>query len=151
MTQPVPAGYHNATPVLCVAHLNDAAEFYRQAFAAEVCGRLWSPTGKAAGLEIRIGDSRIMLLDESPERALQSPTDLGGRSGMVHLYLPDAETVFERVVAAGARVVEPMQRQYWGDVSGLLEDPYGHRWILARRVEDLSAEEILTRGPTSPM
>jgi PhnB protein len=151
MAAPVPSGYHNATAVLCVSHLNDATEFYRQAFGAKEHRRLWSPSGKVAGQEVSIGDSRIMLMSESPERGLQSPKSLGACSGIVHLFLADAEDVFARATSAGASVVEPLTRQYWGDLTGMLEDPYGHRWIIAQRLEDLSEEEILTRGPTSPM
>jgi len=151
MAAPVPTGYHNATPVLCVSHLNDATEFYRQAFRAEERGKLWSANGRVTGQEIAIGDSRIMLVVESTERGLQSPKSLGACSGIVHLYLPDAEDVFERAVSAGATVVEPLLQQYWGDLVGMVQDPYGHRWIIARRMEDLTDEEILTRGPTTPM
>ena len=151
MAAPVPDGYHNATPVLCVSHLNDATEFYRQAFGAEEGRRLWSPHGKVVGQEIRIGDSRIMLVAESPERRLRPPKSLGGCSGIVHLYLADAEDLLERATAAGAEIVEPLRKQYWGDLTGMLEDPFGHRWIIARRFEDLTDDEILTRGPTSPM
>lgn len=151
MAAPVPAGYHNATPVLCVSHLNDATEFYRQAFGAEEGSRLWSPNGKVAGQEISIGDSRILLVVESAERGLAHPKALGGCSAIVHLYLPDAEDVFDRAQNAGATVVEPLDKQYWGDLTGMLQDPYGHRWIIARHLEDLTDEEILSRGPTSPM
>jgi PhnB protein len=151
MIDPVPAGYHTATPVLFVSHLTDAVEFYRQAFGAEQEGRLWAPTGKLAGMEVRIGDSRLRILAESPERDFRAPTSLHGRTGMVHLYLPDAPAVFERAQSAGATVVEPLKEQYWGDESGVLEDPYGHRWFIARHIEDLTAEDILSRGPTTPL
>ena len=102
------------------------------------------------GLEIRIGDSRIRILDEAPERDFRAPTTLEGRTGMVHLYLPNAAEIFERAQKAGGVVVEPLNEQYWGDLSGVLEDPHGHRWFIAQRIEDLTSEEILSRGPTTP-
>jgi PhnB protein len=150
MVDPVPAGYHTATPVLFVSHLTDAIEFYQQAFEATEEIRLWAPTGKLAGLEIRIGDSRIRILSEAPERDFRAPTSLQGRTGMVHLYLPNAQEVFERAQKNGATLVEPLNEQYWGDLCGIVEDPYGHRWFIAQHIEDLTAEEILSRGPTTP-
>ena len=151
MVDPVPTGYHTATPVLFVSHLTDAIEFYQQAFGAEEQGRLWAPTGRLAGMEISIGDSRIRILSESPERQFRAPTSLEGRSGMVHLYLPDAMAAFQRAQKAGASEVEPLNEQYWGDLCGILEDPYGHRWFIAQQIEDLTPEEILGRGPTTPL
>lgn len=151
MVDPVPAGYHTATPVLFVSHLTDAIEFYQQAFGAKEHGRLWAPTGKLAGMEISIGGSRIRILAESSERGFGAPTSLQGRTAMVHLYLPDASAAFKRAQQAGATEVEPLNEQYWGDLCGVLEDPHGHRWFIAQHIEDLSPEEILGRGPTTPL
>jgi uncharacterized glyoxalase superfamily protein PhnB len=145
---PVPEGFRTVTPYLVVDGASDAIEFYQQAFGAEELSRLPGPKGKLMHALIRIGDSRIMLTDEFPQSGSRSPHAVGGSPVTIHLYVPDADATFERAVAAGAKITLPLADAFWGDRYGRLEDPFGHRWSIATRKEDLSREEILSRAPT---
>jgi uncharacterized glyoxalase superfamily protein PhnB len=145
---PIPEGFHTVTPHLVVNHAADAIEFYRQAFGAEEISRMAGPKGKLMHAEIRIGDSRVMLVDEFPDHGKRGPRPAGGSPVAIHLYVEDADAAFERAVAAGARVVTPLEDSFWGDRYGRIEDPFGHHWSIATRTEDLTREEILMRAPT---
>ena len=91
---------------------------------------------------IRIGDSALMLVDESPEWGMLGPKALKDSPITVHLYVEDVDAVVEQAVAAGARVTMPIADTFWGDRYGQLEDPFGHRWSVATRKRDVSPEEM---------
>lgn len=144
--KPVPEGYHSVTPYLIVKGAAKAIEFYKQAFGAKEIFRMPQPDGKIGHAEIQIGDSRIMLADEFPERNIRGPESLDGTPVMIHLYVNDVDTVAKRAVAAGAKEIRPVQDQFYGDRSGMFADPFGHQWNISTHVEDLSAEEIGKRA-----
>jgi PhnB protein len=143
--KPIPDGYHTLTPYLIVKGAARALEFYAKALGAKELYRLADPSGKVGHAEMKIGDSPFMLADEFPERGAVSPEGREGRSVSFLIYVPDVDAAFARAVAAGASVVRPVQDQFYGDRSGMLEDPFGHRWTLATHVEDVSPEEMERR------
>ena len=143
--KPIPDGYHSATPYLIVKDAARAIEFYKQAFGATELVRLAEPSGKVAHAEIQIGDSPIMISEESPDWGNYSPQSLGGSPVGVHLYVEDVDAVTSQAVAAGAKVLIPVADQFYGDRSGRLADPFGHFWILATHKEDVTREEMARR------
>jgi PhnB protein len=144
----VPRGYPTATPHLVVADVAAAIEFYARAFGAEEMFRLTTPGGDVAHAELRIGDSVVMLAGEDEAWGNRAPGSLGGTAVRIHLYVPDADALAERAVAAGATLLIPVAHQFYGDRSGRLADPFGHEWILASRYEDLTPEEMQDRFVT---
>ena len=138
---PVP----RATPYLCCNDAARAIEFYKQAFGATEAMRLSEPGGRIGHAEIRIGDAPIMLSDEYPEMDVRSPQSLGGSPVLIHLYVDDVDALASRAVAAGAKLLRPVADQFYGDRSGTLTDPFGHRWMIATRKEDVSAAEMQKR------
>jgi len=144
--QPVPAGYHTATPYLVIKGAAKAIDFYKAAFGATELVRLDTPDGNLMHAEIKIGDSPIMLCDECPDWNALSPLTIGGTAVSIVLYVTDVDTVVSRAVAAGAALVMPVADQFWGDRMGTVVDPFGHKWSLATHVEDVSPEEISKRA-----
>ncbi len=140
--KPIPENMHTLTPHLVCDGAAEAIEFYRRAFGAEELGRVPGPDGKLLHGLIRIGDSNLMLVDESPQWGSFGPKSLKGTPVTLHLYVKDVDTVTQRAVAAGARVVMPVEEMFWGDRYGVVEDPFGHRWSVATHVRDASPEEI---------
>jgi len=138
---PVP----RATPYLCCKDAARAIEFYKKAFGATEAIRLSEPGGRIGHAEIRIGDAPIMLSDEYPEMDVRSPQSLGGSPVLIHLYVDDVDALASRAVAAGAKLLRPVADQFYGDRSGTLTDPFGHRWMIATRKEDVSAAEMQKR------
>ncbi|QEM70261.1 VOC family protein [Geobacter sp. FeAm09] len=144
--KPIPDGYHTATPYLIITNAAKAIEFYKEAFGATECMRLPKPDGKLMHAEIVIGDSPVMLCDESPEWHALSPQTLGGTAVSIVLYVADVDEVVNRAVAAGATLLMPVADQFWGDRMGTVADPFGHKWSIATHTEDVAPEEIGARA-----
>jgi PhnB protein len=143
---PVPEQYGSVTPSLTVSPCAEAIEFYARAFAAvETAPRMTGPDGRVAHAEIRIGDSLVMLSDESPEAPTRSPRSLGATTAVMFVYTDDVDAMWERAIAAGATEIFPLELQFYGDKGGRIEDPFGHQWGLAQHVEDVSPEEMERR------
>jgi PhnB protein len=145
-TKPVPDGYHTATPYLIVQGAAQALDFYARAFGAEEVMRYEVGGGKLGHAEFRIGDSIVMLADEHPEMGYKGPKTYGGTPVSLALYVEDVDGLFERAVAAGAKVLRAVQDQFYGDRTGTLEDPFGHVWTIATHKEDLTSEEMRERA-----
>ena len=142
---PIPAGYHSVTPYLISADAAASIEFYKAAFNATELMRLPGTGGKVMHAEVRIGDSAVMLSDESPEMNAKSPRSYGGTPVSLMVYVEDVDALFAQAIAAGGKQIRPVQDQFYGDRAGMLEDPSGHTWTLATHVEDLTPEEIAQR------
>jgi uncharacterized glyoxalase superfamily protein PhnB len=140
--QPVPKGYHTVTPSLVVADAAKAIDFYKKALGAEELMRFPAPDGRIMHAEIRIGDSTVMLGDEMLEQGVRGPRSLGGTPVGFFIYGDNVDSAWKRAVDAGAREVMPLADQFWGDRTGCLEDPFGHRWWLAQHLRDLTPEEL---------
>jgi uncharacterized glyoxalase superfamily protein PhnB len=91
---------------------------------------------------IRIGDSNVMLVDESPQWGCLGPKSLKGSPVTIHLAVEDVDAVVDRAVEAGAKIKMPVQDMFWGDRYGVIEDPFGHNWSVATHVRDVSPEEL---------
>lgn len=151
--KPIPDGYHSVTPYLSIQGAANALAFYKRAFGAEEIYRMGMPDGKIGHAEIQIGDSRIMLADEMPEMpdaVCQSPQSLHGTTVGLCIYVHDVDAQFQRAVAAGATVKRAVKDQFYGDRSGVLEDPFGHIWTLATHIENVSPEEMAKRMASMP-
>jgi PhnB protein len=143
---PIPAGYHAVTPYLSIRGAARAIEFYKKAFGAAEVMRMPGPDGKLGHAEIRIGDSRVMLSDEYPEMAFMGPQTRGGSTVHIHLYVKDVDATTARAVAAGAKLIRPIEDKFYGDRTASIEDPFGHIWHLATHKEDLSMAELRRRA-----
>lgn len=144
-TKPIPDGFHTVTPHLTVSDAAKAIEFYKAAFGADELQRCQMDGGPILHASIAIGDSVVMLNDEFPDHGSLGPQN-GQSSVTIHLYVEDADAWFERAKGAGAEVVFPIENTFWGDRFGLLCDPFGHRWAVATRQEDLTPEETMERA-----
>ncbi len=143
----VPAGFHTVTPALTVREAERAIEFYKRAFGAEECMRFLGPDEKSImHAQVKIGDSIIMVGEEHFETGCRGPQSLGGTPVSFYLYVEDADKAFARAVSAGAKVDMPVADMFWGDRCGRLTDPFGHKWSLATRKENLTPEEMRKRS-----
>jgi PhnB protein len=142
--KPIPDGYHSVTPYLIINGAADAIEFYKKAFGATELFRM-DHEGKVGHAELKIGDSPIMLADESTEMGYKSPTTLGGTPVSIMIYVDDVDTIFKQAIGAGGEQQKAVQDQFYGDRSGTLKDPFGHVWHVATHVEDVSPQEMEKR------
>jgi PhnB protein len=144
--QPIPEGYHSVTPYLMLSNTAKAIDFYKEVFGATERLRLSMPDGKVGHAELNMGDSVVMLADECPALEATSPERIGGSPVHILLYVEDVDAVVSRAVAAGAKLLKPVENQFYGDRSGSLTDPFGHKWTIATHVEDVSPEETARRA-----
>jgi PhnB protein len=142
----IPDGYHAVTPYLACGDAARAIEFYKKAFGAAEVIRIPGPNGTIGHAEVKIGDSRVMLTDEYREMDFLSPLTRGGTTVHIHLYVADADKMAERAVAAGAKLLHPVQDKFYGDRTGSVQDPFGHVWHLATHTEDVSLAELKKRA-----
>lgn len=142
---PIPAGYHSVTPYLIVNGGAAALEFYKTAFGAKEKVRMPHPDGRIGHAELLIGTSHLMLADENPDVNARAPQAGVPLSVSIVLYVKDVDKVFERAVNSGARVERPLRNEFYGDRTGTLIDPYGHRWHIHTHVEDVSPKEMQRR------
>lgn len=134
---------NTVTPHLVCKDAEKAIEFYKKAFGAEERFRLDTPDGKKVlHASLRIGNSAIMLADEFPDWGSVGPETLKGTPVVIHLYVEDADSVFDRAVQSGATVTMQLQDMFWGDRDGQVRDPFGHSWSVATHVRDVSLEEM---------
>lgn len=145
-TRPLRRGYHTPTPYLTVEEAAQAIEWYKQAFGAAVRARVETPNGKIGHAELEIGDSLIMLCDPLPQFAHRAPTELGGTSVGIFVYFEDVDAAVKQAVEAGATLTMEVADLFWGDRFGTVTDPFGHVWLMATHVEDLTPEEIAERA-----
>jgi len=144
---PIPEGYTSVTPYLIVKDAAKAIEYYKKVFGAKEIFRMDGPNGKIGHAELQIGNARIMLADENPSmgQGHSSATSIGSSPVSLYLYIPDVDRVVERAVAEGAKIIKPIQDQFYGDRSGFIQDPFGHFWGIATHVEDVSPQEMEAR------
>ena len=141
----VPEGYHTVTPYLTCKNTAQAIEFYKSVFGATETVCMKGPDGKIGHAELKIGDSHIMLADEFPGMNAAPTPGVKNACG-IFLYLENVDNVFNRAVAAVAKVDMPLDNQFLGDRYGKITDPFGHQWGLAQQVEDVAPEEIARRS-----
>ncbi len=157
--KPEAMGVHRVTPHLVCAGAAKAIDFYKEAFGATEMMRLPGPDGRLMHALLIINGSSVMLVDEFPQMVVYAPTTLKGTSVTIHLIVDDVDAYANRAVAAGATVVMPVADQFWGDRYGIIADPFGHHWSIAKpSKEQPSHEELQARmasitaecGPDGP-
>jgi PhnB protein len=149
MVKPIPDEYPRVTPYLIVDGAGAAIDFYRSVFGATERGRMPAPGDKIGHAELEIGDSLVMLADESPEMGAAGPRSVGGTPVTLLVYVEDVDSVFDRAVQAGAKPLAAVEDKFYGDRSGQFEDPFGHRWSVATHVEDVPPDEMSKRMEAS--
>ena len=144
--KPIPDGYQRLTPYICVDGAAAAIDFYAKVFGAQERMRMPSPGGKVGHAELLIGDALLMLADEHPDMGVHGPKSVGGTPTTLNLYVDDVDAVFARATEEGAKVLRPVEDQFYGDRTGQFEDPFGHRWSVATHIEDVPPDEMQRRA-----
>ena len=145
--KPIPDGFNTVSAYLIVKNSVEALEFYQKALGAEAGIRMPTPDGQGTmHAEMRIGNSTVLLTDENPQWEMKSPETLGGSAQSLHIYVDDADKLFNRAVEAGCTVRAPLMDAFWGDRFGKVTDPFGHEWGIATHKEDVPAEEMGKRA-----
>jgi len=144
---PIPDGFHTVTPQLILDNAAQGIDWYKKALGAEEVTRATGPDGKILHADLKIGNSHIMVNDAMG--GAKGPNAFGGSPMSLWVYVENCDALFNRAVAAGAKVQDgPMGKmadQFWGDRCGTLTDPQGYRWTIATHKEDLTPQEMKQR------
>ena len=138
---PAPAGYTRLTTFFAVPECAKAIDFYRSVFGAEVVRRMEAADGSIMHAELRFGDTLVQLSEPMPDFGIVGPPATGNAFTLTR-WVPDPDAVYERAVAAGATVVAAVDDAFSGDRMGVLRDPFGVRWCIARHDRDVPDAEI---------
>jgi PhnB protein len=131
-------------PYLQFTNTGEAIAWYSRVFGAkEVRARLVAPDGTCMNAEIEIEGTRLMLADEMPAIGSTSPATLGATSVVLDLHVERSDEIFARALEAGAKQIYPLADQFYGDRAGRVRDPFGHHWIIATRIREVSEAEMV--------
>ncbi|MCI0622468.1 MAG: VOC family protein [Acidobacteria bacterium] len=129
-------------------HVRDAAkaiEFYGKAFGAKEKFRLTEPSGRIGHAELDFDGTTLMLADEFPEYNIKGPQAIGGTSVTIHIHVDNADEVIRRAVNAGAEIEMEPKDEFYGERSGCVRDPFGHRWNVGHSIAEVSPAEMQRR------
>jgi PhnB protein len=137
--KPIPAGYHTITPYLTVREAAKVVDFLKQAFSAELShDPIKRPDGKIMHAQVKIGDSRVMLAEES-EMAKASASTL-------YVYFANVDDMYRQAVKAGGKTIMEPTDMFYGDRCGGVKDPSGNSWMIATHKEDVAPQELKKRA-----
>jgi PhnB protein len=133
----LPNGFHTITPNIVADDAEGAVAFLKKAFGAAENYRLTTSDGKITHCELQLGDSILNLgaaMEGWPAHSL-----------VAQIYVEDSDTVFERAVQAGAKIIMPMTDMFFGSREGRISDPFGNVWTIATLKEAVAPEEMQRR------
>jgi PhnB protein len=139
--KPIPEGYTSLTPFLVIDGAAEAIEFYTSVFGATLIEKMDGPNGSIAHAELDFGNGRLQLSDPNPEFELEAPARKDSVTHSTVLYCADVDDVVARAKTAGATIREETQTFVTGDRFASILDPFGQRWAVMTRVEDVDADE----------
>jgi PhnB protein len=138
----IPDGYHSVQPYVILKNCAAAIAFYAKAFGASEKFRMTGKEGGVQHAEIQIGDSCVMMADETPPMEAFSPEHYGGSPVSLLIYTEDCDAMYKRAVAAGAQSLREPADQPYGDRMSGVKDPFGYKWWIATHIKDVSKEEL---------
>ena len=138
MAKAVPDGMHTITAQLSIDGCDQAIEWYKKAFGAELVARAPDPSGKKVWhAMMRIGNSMFFVNDTFPEMGSSGPL-----TASLWLYTDGVDAAWKRAVDAGGKVTMPIADMFWGDRMGSITDPFGNRWTISQHMKDLTPDEM---------
>jgi len=133
------------SPYIVVRNGAAALEFYKQAFGAKELFRLTEPSGKIGHAELDFDGGILMLAEEYPDHGALSPATIGGNPVTLCISVADAGKAAERAVKAGATLTRSVKDEFYGERTAQVSDPFGYRWTLNQRIEEVSPAEMQRR------
>ena len=144
----VPAGASAIIPRLVCRDVEAQVDFCRETFGAVESVRRPGPDGRLAHAMLLFGSSMLMLEAEWPTLPSRVPPLDASSPVVLYVYVEDVDAAVERALALGARLVQPVETQFWGDRIGWVMDPGGHMWTIATRVEETTEGQREERWST---
>jgi PhnB protein len=140
-TKPVPDGASVVMPMLVCRDAGAELDFIKTTFDTVERVRRPGPDGAVAHALVTIGGAMVMIEGEWPTLGSRAPTVDGSSPVVIYVYVDNVDLVVERAVTTGAKVLIPVQDQFWGDRTGRIMDPSGHVWTISTRIEETSENQ----------
>jgi uncharacterized glyoxalase superfamily protein PhnB len=139
--KPIPEGYTSLTPFLVIDGAAEAIDFYTTVFGATLIEKMAASDGSIAHAELDFGNGRLQLSDPNPDYKLEAVERRESVTHSMVLYCPDADAIVARSEERGATIREPLQTFVTGDRFASIIDPFGQRWAVMTRVEEVDTDE----------
>ena len=139
--KPIPDGVSVVMPMLVCRDAGSELDFCKTTFDAVERVRRPGPDGAVAHALVTIGGAMVMIEGEWPTLESRAPRVDGSSPVVIYVYVDNVDLVVERAVVAGAKVLVPVQDQFWGDRTCRIMDPSGHVWTISTRIEETSENE----------
>ncbi|MEZ4458477.1 MAG: VOC family protein [bacterium] len=136
---------HEVFAYLCVHDAKAAIDYYCEAFGGRELFRLVDPSGVIGHAEIDLDGHTLMISDEFLDFGIKSARTIGATAVTIHLHVDDADEVVAKAVAAGGTLERAVKTEFYGERSGVVRCPFGHRWLIGHEVEKVSPEEMQRR------
>ena len=136
---------HELFAYLHVKNAAAAIDFYTKAFGAKETLRLADASGRIGHAQLDFGGTTLMLSEEFPERGIAGPKPGAPASVTIHLHVDNADQTIDRALAAGATLETPPRDQFYGERSGCIRDPFGHRWNIGHHLQPVTPAEMQRR------
>jgi PhnB protein len=120
------------------ANVGKLIDLLQRVFDAREAYRMTLPDGSVPHAQVHIGESSIMIGTSPPGHA-HVP-------GMLYVYVPDVDSVYQRAVEAGASSVSEVADMFYGDRVGAVKDFAGNQWWIATHTQDVPEEELTKRA-----
>ncbi len=130
---------------LCVPDARAAIGFCRDVFGASETLRLVDAGGRIGHAEVSMAGTTLMLCEPYPEYGIVPPDPAAPSSVTLHVHVDDADAAIARALRAGAELLMPARDQFYGERSGVVRDPSGHRWNIGHSIEDVDPQEMQRR------
>jgi PhnB protein len=134
MKELTPANTTFFAPLLALRNVQEGIDFYQRAFGATELRRWSNPDGSVHVAEMSINGAMFHLHEETTRTREFSPETLGGVSAVIGLFNADPDALATRAIAAGALEESPMQDYEYGYRQGTLRDPFGHLWVMQKKI-----------------
>jgi PhnB protein len=99
------------------------------------------PDGRVAHAMLRFGPAMLMLDAEWPTLPSRAPNPDGSSPVVIYLYVKDVDATVERALRLGGKLIVPLETHFWGDRIGWVQDPAGHVWTIATRLEETTEDQ----------
>jgi uncharacterized glyoxalase superfamily protein PhnB len=136
--QPIPEGFHTATPMIMADNVESVITFLQKAFDAQVMSKLESSDGKIMHSQVKIGDS-ILMFGDTCGKSPAMPV-------CMYLYVKDANAAYDKAIKAGGESIMEPKDHFYGDHAGAVKDPAGNAWWVATHVEEVAQDELERRA-----
>ena len=137
----LPEGVSAVLPMLVCRDVSAEIDFCKTTFNALEVLRRQGPDGKAAHAALTLNGAMIVIECEWPALSSRSPQADGSSPVIIYVYVQDVDSVIEKAVSAGAKILLPAKDQFWGDRTGRIMDSEGHVWTISSRIEETTSSE----------